>query len=238
MSANADLNRQHLEALYEVFKVVALEDQRQYYRFRLARCRKAAGQVNFLRALFSLFTGLASALAGLLIATAAGGSLVNDCALDRLVPIATNAAAEAGVDITAAAASVNAANADLDCTLINVVVPLLLVVAVVAPALGAAFTTLADLFQWDRQTQIYDTALENLEVADAQSPLGAMNDIEYRAALNAFAEGTLTVMRDETTQWGQLIRTPESLQKYIDAAVRRQNLPGAGDQTDTNPPQR
>jgi PHP family Zn ribbon phosphoesterase len=101
----------------------------------------------------------------------------------------------------------------------------------VAPAIGAAFTTLADLFQWDRQTQIYDTALENLEVADAQSPLASMNDIEYQAALNAFSEGTLTVMRDETTQWGQLIRTPESLQKYIDAAVRRQNLPGAGEQT-------
>ncbi|MGQ9888464.1 MAG: hypothetical protein ACUVSX_08250 [Aggregatilineales bacterium] len=229
MSAKAE--RERLEALYEVFKVAALDDQRRYYRFRVDRCRKAARQVNFLRALFSLLTGLASALAGLLIATAAGDSLVSQCALDRLGPIAASAAAGANVELAAAAANVAAATADLDCTLINVVVPLLLVVAVVAPALGAAFTTLADLFQWDRQTQIYDTALENLEVADAHSPVPAMNNVEYQAALNAFAEGTLTVMRDETTQWGQLIRTPESLQKYIDAAVRRQSLPGAGEQT-------
>jgi hypothetical protein len=230
MSSN-DFNRERLEALYEVFKVVALEDQRKYYRYRIDRCRRAAGQVNTLRALFSLLTGLASAMAGLLVATAIGNSLLSQCALDRLAPIAASAAASAGVDMAAATANINAATATADCSLLNVGVPLLLVIAVVAPAIGAAFTTLADLFQWDRQTQIYDTALENLEVADAQSPLASMNDIEYQAALNAFSEGTLTVMRDETTQWGQLIRTPESLQKYIDAAVRRQNLPGAGEQT-------
>lgn len=231
MSAT-EFNRERLEALYEVFKVVALEDQRRYYRYRIDRCRRAAGQVNLLRAFFALLTGLASALAGLIIATAAGTSLVSQCALDRLTPIAASAAAGATLDVAATAANISAVTADLDCSLVNVVVPLLLVVAVVAPAVGAAFTTLADVFQWDRQTQIYDTALENLEVADAQSPLTAMNDIEYQAALNAFSEGTLTVMRDETTQWGQLIRTPESLQKYIDAAVRRQNLPGAGEPAD------
>jgi hypothetical protein len=92
---------------------------------------------------------------------------------------------------------------------------MLLVVAVVAPALGAAFTTLADLYQWDRLITVYDVALENLEVADAQSPLPAMDDLVFRAALRAYTEGTLSVMRDETAQWGQLIKTPASLEAFI-----------------------
>lgn len=199
----APLDRKQMEALYEMFKESALEDQRRYYRRTVKRNRQAAAQVNRLRALFALLTGLASALAGLIIASAGGD--VAQCGIAGLSAIAA--------ETTAAAPSAQAAA--LDCTTINNVVPLLLVVAVVAPALGAAFTTLADLYQWDRLITVYDVALENLEVADAQSPLPAMDDLVYRAALRAYTEGTLSVMRDETAQWGQLIKTPESLEQFI-----------------------
>lgn len=197
----ASLERKHMEALYEVFKEAALEDQRRYYRRAVSRNRNAAAQVNRLRALFALLTGLASALAGLIVASAGGD--VAQCGIAGLSAIAAETTAPA------------AQAAVLDCSAINNVVPLLLVVAVVAPALGAAFTTLADLYQWDRLITVYDVALENLEVADAQSPLPAMDDLVYRAALRAYTEGTLSVMRDETAQWGQLIKTPESLEHFI-----------------------
>src|SRR5579859_3435621 len=101
------------------------------------------------------------------------------------------------------------------------VVSLLLIVAVVAPALGGAFGTLADLFQWDRLITIYKTAEENVIVAEALAPDIAMPDGEYWAALQAFTEGTLTVMRDETAQWGQLIRDPEQIRNFIEQARKR-----------------
>ncbi|HLY26365.1 MAG TPA: hypothetical protein VKQ72_08495, partial [Aggregatilineales bacterium] len=93
--------------------------------------------------------------------------------------------------------------------------------AVVAPALGGAFGTLADLFQWDRLITIYKTAEENVIVAEALAPDIAMPDGEYWAALQAFTEGTLTVMRDETAQWGQLIRDPEQIRNFIEQARKR-----------------
>ncbi len=219
----AQLDRKHLEALYEVFKDAALEDQRRYYHRAVARFRQAATQVNRLRALFALLTGLSSALAGLIIAYAVAGNTLDQCNAARLSAVAVNAPT-ASLQVTpqptltpeeeAAIASGQGAPQP-NCTAVNTVVPILLVIAVVAPALGAAFTTLADLYQWDRLVTVYDVALENLEVADAQSPLPAMDDLVFRAALRAYTEGTLSVMRDETAQWGQLIKTPASLEQFI-----------------------
>jgi len=84
---------------------------------------------------------------------------------------------------------------------------------------------LADLYQWDRLSAIYDTALQNLEVADAQSPLPAMEDDVYSASLAAYSEGTLNVMREETAQWGSLIKTPASLDAYVNNVLdRREEL--------------
>lgn len=223
----AKLNREEMHALYEVFRVSALEDQRSYYRYRVQRNRNAARQVNVYRALFSLLTGLSSALAGLLIATAAAQGTLQDCDLNRLAAIAEVQQAMPDTEITIAEGA-----EDANCGLVNVAVPLLLIVAVMAPAIGAAFTTLGDLYQWDRLTDIYDAAAENLEVADAQSPLPEMEDDVYWASLLAYAEGTLSVMRDETAQWGQLIKTPEQLQKYVDAALERGVPNNGGD----NPP--
>ena len=84
------------------------------------------------------------------------------------------------------------------------------------PDIGSAFTTLADLYQWDRMIALYESALENLDVADAQSPLDEMNDDIYRAAFLTYAEGTLEVMNDETAQWGQLTKPPQQLVQFVE----------------------
>lgn len=100
-------------------------------------------------------------------------------------------------------------------------IALFTIFAIVLPAFGALFSMLADLYQWDRLITIYDAASENIEVADAQSPDdGITDEVTYRAALMAYAEGTLSVMSDETAQWGQAIRTPAQLEKYLDDAKR------------------
>lgn len=95
---------------------------------------------------------------------------------------------------------------------------LLAIVSVVAPAIAAAFGTLADLYQWDRASSIYEAAAENLVVADAESPDEQMGNDKYRLALRAFSTGTLQVMRDETAQWGSLIRTPQQIEDFIASA--------------------
>jgi hypothetical protein len=82
---------------------------------------------------------------------------------------------------------------------------LLAIVSVVAPAIAAAFGTLADLYQWDRASAIYEAAVENLVVADAESPDEQMDNGKYHQALRAYSSGALQVMRDETAQWGSLI---------------------------------
>lgn len=177
----AQLNRKQAEALYQLFTEFALEDQRRYYRATIAKCRAAAQQVNTLRATFALLTGLASALAGLLVATSANSP--------------------AAQTLTIA----------------------LVIVAVIAPVIGGAFGTLADLYQWDRLVTVYEGALANIEVADALSPDAEEPDDHYNAALQAYAEGTLSIMRDESAQWGQLIRPPRQIQEFLEAAEKRVN---------------
>jgi hypothetical protein len=99
---------------------------------------------------------------------------------------------------------------------IQTIVVILAIGAVVLPAIGGAFSTLADLYQWDKLNEIFETALYNMEEADALSPKDAMEeDMTYRASMRAFSEGTLQVMSDETSQWGQSIRTPKQLEEFI-----------------------
>ena len=62
---------------------------------------------------------------------------------------------------------------------------------------------------------IYEASLESIEVAKANAPLPGMGDDEYWANLKAFTEGTLGVMKDETAQWGQLIRTPDQVTQFL-----------------------
>lgn len=102
------------------------------------------------------------------------------------------------------------------------VVQFLAVMAVVLPAVGAVFNMLADLYQWDKLSSIYGAALDNLEVADALSPSPRLTDVDtYHTRVHAFAEGALSVMNDETAQWGQSIRTPKQVQKFVEQEQER-----------------
>jgi hypothetical protein len=181
----SQLNRKEMEAVYRMFDTFALEDQRRFYESAVGKYRKSAFQVNTYRAFFSLLTGLASALAGVLVATA--------------IP------------------AVGCVPGDTSCAILSGAVIVLLILSVVAPAIGGAFGVLADLYQWDRLVTVYSNALENIEVADSRSPDDEMEDMKFRASLAAYVDGTLSVMRDESAQWGQLIRTPPQIEKFLEA---------------------
>jgi len=232
-------NRDYLKALNMMFARFALEDQRKYYERTSSRYRQAAAQVNVMRAFFAFLTGFASALAGIIVAAyLVPGSFANNgaCATRDVIetvqgasqtipggaetqPEATQSpnALDDALNLNEEQQATARAAADVGyCTTTKVIVGILMVTAVVAPALGAASNTLADLYQWDRMTAIYDAALENIEVADAQSPYDDMDDLTYRASLRAMIEGTLTVMSDETAQWGQSVRTPVQLDKFVE----------------------
>lgn len=101
--------------------------------------------------------------------------------------------------------------------------PFLAITAVIAPAIGAAFTTIADLYQWDRLAQIYRYALESLVVADSLSPEPEDDNETYWLGVRAYAEGTLGVMSDESAQWGTLIRTPQQIQNFVQQSQERAN---------------
>jgi hypothetical protein len=185
-------SRPDLEARYHMFEKFALSDQRNYYKSTVSRFREAAAQVNRIRALMALLTGVAAAAASTIV------SASPQCNIAEPPP-------ECGVIITGTS--------------------VLAVLAVILPAIAAMFGTLADLYQWDRLVTIYDEALLNIEVADAQSPDREIeDDVTYHAAFLAFCEGTLSVMTDESAQWGQSIRTPAQIEKFLEDARRRAEL--------------
>jgi hypothetical protein len=234
------LTREQMEALTLMFDQFALSDQRNYYQFALRRHQRSAAQVNRIRAFFTLLAGLASVIVGLVVATAFNSSGV--CGVDAVQRETITAAQAQGGDAESIAAleeiggmnaQAAAQTAGVNCDFLRVVLGISLAVTVIAPALGGAFTTLADLYQWDRLTTIYSSALENLEVADANSPnkkIPPDDLLTYRATMRAFAEGTLSVMRDEATQWGQAIRTPQQIEQFIreeEDRLKRANVAGA-----------
>jgi len=188
------MNREDLKARYELFEKFALEDQRSYYQRTIAKHKKAAQQVNVIRASVALSTAICAALVGLISAFYFSGAQPL-CEL----PLTDESSAF--------------------CSGIYIFTFILIVLAIGLPALGGFFNSLADLYQWDRLIAIYDSAVENIEVADARSPDDEMDDLNYRASLRAFAEGTLQVMSDETAQWGQSIRTPPALEKFVDDEI-------------------
>lgn len=200
------LNRKELEARYTLFDQLALQDQRNYYRGTVQKHRAAARQVNRFRATFAFLTGFVAALAGLLVQSFIS---TQDCT----VLVTENIAGVQGNNPISDAGSLAQCNSAL-----ALVVSALSLMAIIFPALGAFFSTLADLYQWDRLITIYDTALENIELADARSPdesIPQRDVVTYRAALIAYSEGTLSVMSDETAQWGQAIRTPPDIEQFI-----------------------
>jgi hypothetical protein len=193
------LQRKDLETRYLIFQKFALEDQKSYYKSIAQHHRAAASQVNGLRATLALLTGLAAAAAALIVQA-------------YFVP--------------GAICYVNEANPTASfpwyCGVAQQLTGVFIIASITLPAFGAMFGTLADLYQWDRLIMIYKNALQNIEVADAQSPDTTIpDDLTYHAAYMAYAEGTLSVMNDETAQWGQGIRTPEQLEKFLIAAQVR-----------------
>lgn len=200
MANPSRLNRARLDVENRLFTQFALEDQRLYYERTIAKHRKALRQVTVLRALMSFAAGLAAAAAGLVVQTV----YVSDV---RCVVNSVTLAVPVG-------------NQDF-CARISLLTNILIVAAVVAPAVAAALTTLADLFQWDRLINIYEDAKRTLVYADALSPDPEMDDQTYLASLMAFGEGTLNVMRDESAQWGQMIRQPEQVDAFLDRAKQR-----------------
>jgi hypothetical protein len=218
------LNRKELESRYALFDVLALNDQRSYYRSTVEKHRKAARQVNRFRATFAFLTGFAAALAGLLVQSFISAG---DCSIERVAE---------GVNTVDTAVTAGVAQCNPGLALL---VSALSVMAIIFPTLGAFFSSLADLYQWDRLITIYDTALENIELADARSPddtIPVRDVVTYRAALIAYAEGTLSVMSDETAQWGQAIRTPPDIEQFIEEQrVKAAKYDGSAN--DANPPQ-
>jgi len=209
-----DFSREDLRARYHLFDRFALEDQRQYYKVTTKRHERASGQVNRLRAMISLITGLASALAGVIAGVYyidGGACSVNTLPAGEILPSW--------------------------CGGIQAVVIGTIIISIALPAIGGFFNTLADLYQWDKLTNIYNSAVKNINVADALSPDDESPDEEYIAHLYAYVEGTLQVMSDETAQWGQNIREPQVTTQFIQqaevrAAHMRNNfadLEGAGD---------
>ncbi|MBK8022779.1 MAG: hypothetical protein IPK19_15430 [Chloroflexi bacterium] len=221
----APIDRTHSEALYKVFEKYALKDQEAYYRSKVDRYRTAARQINRWRAFFALLTGLASALAAFVIALTPA-SVCPPTMAER--PASNIPAIEATVEASAAqsgettAASTTGLGGDFQCVFLRGwLLTLLPIIGVVAPVLGGAFSTLADLYQWDRKRSIYESALENLVLADALSPSKQMPDDDYYFSLQGFAEGMLDVMRDESGQWGSLIGTPKQTLDYVERARQR-----------------
>jgi len=188
------MSRKDMEARYKLFEKFALDDQRNYYKRTIEKHHKAADQVNKIRASVALATAVCAALVGL-ISTFYFSGVDPVCSL----PLGENATTQ--------------------CTAIYYLTFFLIVLAIGLPALGGFFNSLADLFQWDRLISIYESAVENIEVADARSPDPEMSDLQYRASLRAFAEGTLQVMSDETAQWGQSIRTPPDLEEFVEQEI-------------------
>jgi hypothetical protein len=189
------LERKDLEARYRMFQYFALDDQRKYYKATSAKFRTSTSQVNRIRASLALFTGLSAAAAALIVQSS-------------FVP---------GTACTVEAAPGH-------CGLLQQLTGMFTILSITLPAFAALFNTLADLYQWDRLITIYDSAQENIEIADAHSPDADIEEeVRYRAALMAYAEGTLSVMRDEASQWGQAIRTPVQLERYLEDAEKKVN---------------
>ncbi len=202
--------RKYLETVYPIFQHFALADQRTYYEQAVRKYRKSGEQVNRLRALFALSAGLASALIALIVGVyLAPGALANGGVCAGLPQ--AGAFIQAGPETMLGPETVRPAY----CRMLEIGIAVLTVTAIVAPAIGAALTTLSDLYQWDRLASIYESALENIEVADSQSPLPEMDEIEYKASLRAYAEAALSVMRDETAQWGQVAQPPQQVEQFI-----------------------
>lgn len=115
------------------------------------------------------------------------------------------------------ASAIVAALTDADETVVTTFVA----VAIVAPALATAIATYASIFDWERLTKIYRDALNNVFLADALSPRTEMSDEEYYMYLTAYSDAVLDIMHEETAQFGNMIRSSQQIQDFLDKSRQR-----------------
>jgi hypothetical protein len=185
------------EALNLLFTERAYEDQAEYYEQRTRRNKLSVKQVTALRATLAFFAGLSSASATLLFTFKVRSGCPTFAAIDlaKVVPGA-------------------------ECSVLSAVLIALPIFCIVFPALGAAFHTLSDLYQWERLGTVYETAMANLKSAGAKAPLPSMSNTAYDKLLEIYALNTLAAMRDEATQWGQLIKAPDATTTFIAGRIK------------------
>lgn len=173
----------------QVFKKYAFEDQRNFYRRTHEKDARAHSEVNAMRALMLLIAGFCAALATFIAQVGLGGG--SFCAPEQdTIP---------GI-----------------CAQIRHFGNLLVIAAVVLPAVASVFGSLADLYQWKRTSNLYDTAYNVLDYTEQFSPADHEQDPEeYRKSLDAFADRVLNIMEQEQGQWGQNIPTVEEIDKFI-----------------------
>lgn len=103
----------------------------------------------------------------------------------------------------------------------ELIIPLV-IVAVVAPGVGATFGSLISLFQWDRLMTVYDDTLKSILVADAMSPRPSVkNDVDYYTQMLAFVDASLDIMREETGQFGSMIRSSQQIDEFVKKSTAR-----------------
>jgi len=186
-----NFSREDLTTRYTVFDRFALDDQRNYYKFRKEEYRLASVQVNRFKALFSALTGISAALAVFVLTV--GGFTGNGVCSEVTRPDS--------------------------CLGPQAFASFLAICSIVLPGIASFFSMLADLFQWDKFSDIYESAANNLERADAQltDPDMIPDETFFRAAYTAYVSGTLEVMSSETSQWGQVSNTVPSIESFIEA---------------------
>jgi hypothetical protein len=101
------------------------------------------------------------------------------------------------------------------------VVTAFVAVAIVAPALATAIATYSSVYDWERLTKIYRDALNNVYLADALSPRDEMTDEEYYMYLTAYSDAVLDIMHEETAQFGNMIRSSQQIQDFLDKSRQR-----------------
>lgn len=129
--------------------------------------------------------------------------------------------ASAVAAVVAQAYLVGECNPQAFCNTMEGIVIFAVIISILLPAIGGFFSSLADLYQWERISTIYDSAKRNIKVADAMSPHDEEEYKEYVSSFAAYVNGTLQVMSDETAQWGQSIQEPQKTKTFREQARKR-----------------
>jgi hypothetical protein len=177
------------EVLYDLFRKNYFDDQVDYYQKTRLRYERLSKFVDNRRLMASALTILFSALVSL-----TAGFL------------ASRASCSPGATPTP----------DSICTAGEWFVLALVVLTAILPGFGWLLSTLLELYQWTRFTELYESAQNNLQYVESSiSPDPLMNDEEFVASVRDFANNSIKVLVDESAQWGQLNRTPLDINQRL-----------------------